>query len=269
MRLARLALLLLLFLATVPLRAQSPAPQAPAAQAQTAAVSAKIWQGRNAEFEEFLRTTPFTKVVDVPIGVTRPKKGFFPPGGLVEAAAWKVLPPGRPNGYWESYKSEIAAYELDKLLGMDMVPPSVEKEVRGDRGAAILWVKPVRAWKEVEHLPKPAKWNREAVRMKMFDNLICNPDRNAGNLIVDDDWNLYLIDHSRAFITDRKLPFTMIRVDNELWDRMLALDEEKLMTALGKWIDRGGVRAMLKRRDAMKVVIDDIVKKQGSQAYVK
>jgi hypothetical protein len=50
---------------------------------------------------------------------------------------------------------------------------------------------------------------------------------------------------------------------------MLALDEEKLMTALGKWIDRGGVRAMLKRRDAMKVVIDDIVKKQGSQAYVK
>ena len=39
--------------------------------------------------------------------------------------------PGPPNGYWESYKSEIAAYELDKLLGMDMVPPSVEKRVEG------------------------------------------------------------------------------------------------------------------------------------------
>ena len=61
--------------------------------------------------------------------------------------------------------------------------------------------------------------------MKMFDNLIHNPDRNAGNLIVDDDWNLYLIDHSRAFITEKKLPFTMVRIDAELWDKMLALDE--------------------------------------------
>lgn len=267
MRFARLALIL--FVATLPLRAQSPAPQAAATQAQSAPVSAKIWQGRNAEFEEFVRTAPFTKVVDVPIGVTRPKKGFFAPGGLVEAAAWKVLPPGRPNGYWESYKSEIAAYELDKLLGMDMVPPSVEKRVDGNLGAAILWVKPVRPWKDVEHLPKPPKWNREAVRMKMFDNLIGNPDRNAGNLIVDDDWNLYLIDHSRAFITDKKLPFAMIRVDNEIWERMLALDEPTLMTAVGQWMDRGSVRAILRRRDAMKVVIDDIVKKLGQQAYVK
>ena len=246
--------------------------QAPAAAQQpqpTATKSAKIWQGRNAEFEEFIRTAPFVKVSDVPIGVTRPKRGYFAPGGLVESAAWKLLPPGRPNGYWESYKSEIAAYELDKLLGMDMVPPVVEKRVDGDRGAAILWVKPVRAWKEVENLPKPEKWNRQAVRMKMFDNLIHNPDRNAGNLIVDDDWNLYLIDHSRAFISEKKLPFQMVRIDAELWDKMLALDEPTLVTALGTWLDGGNIRAMLRRRDAMKVVIDDLVKRTGPLAYVK
>ena len=254
-------------LATLPLHAQAPAaaPQAQSVQA----TSAKIWQGRNAEFEEFLRTTPFVKVTNVPIGVTRPKRGYFAPGGLVESAAWKLLPPGRPNGYWESYRSEIAAYELDKLLGMDMVPPTVEKRVDGEQGAAMLWVKPVRGWKEVEHLSKPEKWNRQAVRMKMFDNLIHNPDRNAGNLLVDDDWNLYLIDHSRAFISEKKLPFTMIRIDSEIWDKMLALDEPTLMAALGTWIDRGSIRAMLRRRDAMKVIIDDLVKRVGQQAYVR
>jgi hypothetical protein len=201
--------------------------------------------------------------------VTRPKQGFFAPGGLAESAAWKVLPPGRPNGYWESYKSEIAAYELDKLLGMDMVPPAVEKRHDGDTGAAILWVKPVRGWKEVEPLPKPDKWNKQAVRMKMFDNFIHNPDRNAGNLIVDPDWNLYLIDHSRAFITEKKLPFAMVRIDAELWERMLALDEATLTASLGKWIDKGMIRMMLRRRDAMKVVIDELVKKSGDSAYVK
>jgi hypothetical protein len=266
----RWGLAFLFLVSAASLSAQAPAiTPSPQAQAAPTAVSAKIWLGRNAEFEDFLRKTPFTKISEVPIGVTRPKRGYFAPGGLAESAAWKILPPGRPNGYWESYKSEIAAYELDKLLGMDMVPPTVEKRVDGEPGAAILWVKPVRGWKEVENLPKPEKWNRQAVRMKMFDNLICNIDRNAGNLIVDPDWNLYLIDHSRAFITDKKLPFTMVRIDQELWERMLALDEPGLTTALGSWLDRGSIRAMLRRRDAMKVIIDGMVKKLGDQVYVK
>lgn len=238
-----------------------------AAQAPPSASSARVWEGRTAEFEEFLRTAPFRRFEEVPIGVTRPQRGFFDDGGLVTSVAWKVLPPGRPAGFWESYKSEIAAYELDKLLGMGMVPPAVEKRWKGEIGAAVLWLKPVRPWKEVEHQPKPAKWNGEAVRMKMFDNLIGNPDRNAGNLLVDDDWNLYLIDHSRAFVTDAKLPVALVRVERELWARMLALDEPTLVASLGKWIDRGSVRAMLKRRDKMKAVIDDLLK-NGNESLV-
>ena len=261
----RAALVLLLASAPLSLVAQQP----PAAAQATESTSAKVWEGRNTQFEEFMRTAPFVRVEEVPIGVTRPMRGYFEPGGLVASAAWKVLPPGRPAGYWESYKSEIAAYELDKLLGLGMVPPSVEKRWKGDLGAAILWLKPVRPWREVQDLPKPAKWNRIAVQMKMFDNLICNTDRNAGNLLVDLDWNLYLIDHSRAFITDKKLVSVMTRVDRELWKKMLALDEPTLSAALGKWLDGGSIRALLRRRDDMKRVVDDLVAKYGDQAYVQ
>src|SRR5215204_5920350 len=97
---------------------------------------------------------------------------LFEPGGLVASAAWKVLPPGRPAGYWESYKSEIAAYELDKLLELHMVPVAVEKRWKGETAAAILWLAPIHPWKEMESRPKPAKWVRQVVRMKMFDNFI-------------------------------------------------------------------------------------------------
>src|SRR5262245_35243568 len=83
-----------------------------------AAKSARIWEGRNAEFEAFIHEAPIDHIEDVPLGVTHPKRAYFNPGGLVASVAWKVLPPGRPAGYWESYKSEIAAYELDKVLGM-------------------------------------------------------------------------------------------------------------------------------------------------------
>src|SRR5262245_59405704 len=56
--------------------------------------SARIWDGRNAEFEAFIRDAPIDHIDVVPIGVTHPKRAFFKPGGLVESVAWKVLPPG-------------------------------------------------------------------------------------------------------------------------------------------------------------------------------
>jgi hypothetical protein len=232
-------------------------------QATAAAPSARIWEGRNAEFEAFIRDAPIDHFQEVPIGVTHPKRAYFAPGGLVQSVAWKVLPPGRPAGYWESYKSEIAAYELDKLLEMGMVPVSVEKKWKGDTAAAILWLSPIHSWKEMEPKAKPAKWVRQVSRMKMFDNFICNKDRNAGNLLVDDEWNLYLIDHSRAFLTDKDMAVKMQSVDREFWERIQALDEEKLTAALGKWVDKPGIRAMIARRERMKVEIDKLVAANG------
>jgi hypothetical protein len=269
MRARHLAVLMLFATAPAPSARQQPAVST-APPAITAPATARTWDGRNAEVEEFLRTAPFRRFEDVPIGVTRPRRGFFDAGGPAASAAWKVLPPGRPNGYWESYKSEIAAYELDKLLGLGMVPPTVEKRWKGDRGAAILWLEGVRSWKSVEAQAKPEKWNGEAVRMKMFDNLIANIDRNAGNLLVDADWNLYLIDHSRAFVTDTRLRNEMTRVDRAVWERMAALDEPTLTAALGPWLERGALAAILKRRDLMKKAIDGLLKNGNeSLVYIK
>ena len=228
--------------------------------------SAKVWEGREAEFEAYLQNAEIDRIDIVPIGVTRPKRAFFKPGGLVSSAAWKVLPPGRPAGYWESYKSEIAAYELDKLIDMNMVPVAVEKRWKGETGAAILWLTPIHSWKEMEHRPKPGKWVRQVARMKMFDNFICNKDRNAGNLMVDDDWNLFLIDHSRAFLSDKDLAVKLEHVDRDFWNRILALDEPTLTATIGKWVERGTIRAMLARRDKMKIAIDKLVAAHGEVA---
>lgn len=235
--------------------------------APTPALSAKVWEGRTAEFEEYLRSAEIDHFDDINLGVTHPKRAFFKPGGLIASAAWKVLPPGRPSGYWESYKSEIAAYELDKLLGMNMVPPAVEKRWKGQTAAAILWLTPIHSWKEMEARPKPAKWVHQVARMKMFDNFICNKDRNAGNLMVDDDWNLFLIDHSRAFITDKDLAVKLEHVDPEQWNRIQALDEPALTAAIGKWVEGGGViRSMLARREKLKSEIDKLVAAKGEAA---
>jgi hypothetical protein len=237
-----------------------------AAQA-SAPASANIWEARTAEVEEYLRTAPVTKIQEVPIGVTKPRRAFTQPGGLAGSFAWKPIRPGLYHGYWESYKSEIAAYELDKRLDLDMVPVVVERRIDGDLGAAVLWLEGVRSWETVLPLPKPPTWGAQLARMKMFDDLVGNSDRNKGNMLIDEAWNLYLIDHSRAFVRDRKLPAELQNIDRALWQRMQALDEASLTEALGKWLDRVQIRAILERRDRMQREIDKLVAKFGERIF--
>lgn len=236
-------------------------------QAADKPVCANIWQGHNAEIEEFLRTAKVEKVADIPIGVTRPRRAYVAAGGPAASFAWKALRPSMQNGYFESYKSEIAAYEIDKMLGLNMVPVVVERVVNNDTGAAVLWLEGVRSWETVLPLPKPPAWNQELARMKMFDDLIGNSDRNKGNLLVDSEWHLFLIDHSRAFVSEPRLPQELQTVDKRLWEAMLALDEPSLKSAVGRWLDSRQLQAVLRRRDAMKKKIDALVAKQGNAIF--
>jgi hypothetical protein len=138
-----------------------------------APVHSITWADRQEAVEQWLREAPVERTEQIPIGVTKPSRIFFGGDGPARSAAWKPLMPGIYKGFWESYKSEIAAYELDKMLGLDMVPPSVERTIRGSRGAVVMWVEGVKAWdtKKPGRRPDPVAWTREVVRMKMFDQL--------------------------------------------------------------------------------------------------
>jgi len=197
---ARCAVLVTLWFSAV-VSAQLPAP--------AGTTESTPWLGQEQRIEEHLKHAGIASMKDIGTGVTRPRRAYLTPSEPVESVAWKVLPPGRRGGFWESYKSEIAAYELDRLLNMHMVPPTVERRIADETGAAVMWVKGVKSVKELGgKVPSGPEWGKPLRQMMMFDNLIRNIDRNAGNILVGRPGDLILIDHSRAFTTDKKLRST-------------------------------------------------------------
>ncbi len=252
---ARCAVLVTLWFTAV-VSAQLPAP--------TGTTESTPWLGQEQRIEEHLKNAGIASIKDIGTGVTRPRRAYLTPSEPVESVAWKVLPPGRRGGFWESYKSEIAAYELDRLLNMHMVPPTVERRIADETGAAVMWVKGVKSVKELGgKVPSGPEWGKPLRQMMMFDNLIRNIDRNAGNILIGRPGDLILIDHSRAFTIDKKLQNKVERVDAGLWERMQTLTRENLDRALGPWLDEDAIAAIIERRDAMAAAIDKLVAKNG------
>ena len=264
MRVARLTapawLLAVALLAPIPALAQDAPP-----------VSALTWLEDPGAVETALVTADVIELEEIGTGVTNPMKATLTPGGRVEAFVWKDVKPGIYQGYWESYKAEIAAYELDKLLELRMTPPYVERRLEGELGAAGFWVDNAPTWKSLGGPPSPppryiGKYNWMLIRAKMFHNLIYNKDPNLGNWMVDPAWNLIIIDNSRAFTTDTdERVHVLTRVDRDLWDRFVALDKATLATALGEWLTGGEIDAILERRDEMRKDIDEMVEDRGER----
>jgi hypothetical protein len=248
----------------------SPPPSASAIQPVSTEVGpGRVWVGREREYEEFLAKAPLVRFETVPVGVTKPQRGFFAPGGLAASAVFKPLPPRRDKGFFESYKSEIAAYRLDKLLGLGMVPPTVEKIAQRQVGSAQLWVERCSLLKSKsgQQAPDLKAWNRQVYRQRVWDNLVANIDRNEGNLLVDDQWNLVLIDHSRAFTGFKQLKYPMIRIDRPFYQRLKEITPEELDRELrGLLID--GLKPLLKRRDAIIAHFDGLIEQRGEAAVL-
>jgi hypothetical protein len=245
---------------------------AAAEEAANSPTGAKTWIGRYAEIEEYLRTAPIERIVDVGEGVTRPRRAYFESGGLAESAIVKKLPPKLHDGYWESYKSEIAAYELDRMLGLDMVPVTVERRIGGELVSVQLWLPGCVLLREKasESPTRPMEWRKQVCRQLVFDTLVANIDRSIHNILVDEDYNLILIDHSRAF-AKQEMPFLddIVQSDRELFQAMKALDEETLVERLQPWLfGRKSIRDLLKRRDKIVEKLERLIEERGEAAVL-
>lgn len=183
------------------------------------------------------------------------------------------MPNGRTRGYRrDSYTSQIASYEVGRMLEIHNIPPTAPRKLNGLDGSSQLWIEGAmteqqRQEKGIEPPDWPL-WNQLYADMRVFDNLINNIDRNTGNMLFDSQGHLWLIDHTRSFGQDKTIPHpeAITRCSNRLYQALLNLDEEgveRKMKAM-KLLAPGEIQAIFLRRAELLEKIEDRVRLLGA-----
>lgn len=238
------------------------------------------------DIEAFLAHAKIVSMKDIGKGVTLPRKATLEQDGVTRYAVFKTID-DKPNhpvdtdqgiqiDFQDSWRTEVAAYELDKLIDLGMVPATIKRYYRGTPGSLQLWVDSImdegtRIKKKVQP-PDPQDWNNQVANVNLWDNLIYNTDRNGGNVLITPDWRLVAIDHSRAFrpFSQLKSAKLLTRFSRTLLAKITALDEPTLKARL---VDPGyltpfQIQGILKRRDAILALEKKLVAEKGEAAVL-
>ncbi len=178
-----------------------------------------------------LQVVAFDETIFAYFNASPDKKGFFP---------------------------EVAAYKLDRLIGLYMVPVTVHREVGGLQGT--LQYVPTATLSERERVTSGqgsravCSMPKQHQAMYIFDTLINNPARTPESMLYDpDEWQLMLVNHKDSFGTQTDLPAylknTGLSIGNAWRTTLLELDNNRLRKNLGDLLDKNHLESLEKRRD--------------------
>jgi hypothetical protein len=234
----------------------------------------------DADLEEFMRTAPIVAIKDIGTGVTKPKRVTQQLGDITNDAVFKYYDsqPGmqdfkkyiaRRYDDADRYANDVAAYKLDRMLGLELVPAAVLAEVEGEPGALSDWIENAinerdRLEKEIPFDSYCPQWEQYRLRF-VFDILIHNDDRNLTNILwTKNGYMLRFIDHTLAFRSTDKRPKQYRKVDVEVSDllasRLQALNEADLKRELSPYLHERQIEGILARRD---LILKEAVRSGG------
>jgi hypothetical protein len=153
---------------------------------------------------------------------------------------------------------DVAAYRLDRLLELDMVPVSVRREVDGRDGSVQFY--PPKIMDEESRATQGRGYGatcplgEQLMAMYVFDVLVYNEGRTRQRMLYDTrDWGLMLIEHDGAFGTEKGRPRHLANVPLEFgngWRAALdSLSDAVLDEKLSDVLSSRQLRALAGRRD--------------------
>jgi hypothetical protein len=227
----------------------------------------------HAQKEEFLLKAKVVSVKPAAKGITNTVRATLSDGQLTHDVSIQRIDEtshnfetnmGMERIFRDSWEFNVAAYKLDRLLGLNMIPATVERTYQGSHAAFTWWVDDVmmdEGERQSKKLQSPDKqtWSDQMAIVNVFDQLIYNIDRNVGNLLYDKNWQLWMIDHTRAFRSNPDLMDAKVlkRCDSALLEKMKQLDAATLKKEIGAYdVGSDQIKGLLARRDKIVKIFD-------------
>jgi hypothetical protein len=234
------------------------------------------------QIKQFLLTAKVIKSAPAHKGITNTLRLTLTDGTIThdahfqsvdEHAATKQVNFGRTEiNFVDSYKYNIAAYELAEMLGLDdMVPVYVERKWGGQKGSFGWWL-PVKM-DEADRVrrkitaPDADSWNKQMYKIRVLDQLVADTDANLTNVLIGEDWKIYRIDFSRAFRAFKKLQSEsdLVQCDRQLFTKLKALDGNELAARTKGFLTKGEVQAVMARRDKIVDHFQKLIAQKGEK----
>ena len=236
--------------------------------------------------ERLLKEGKIIDSKDIGEGVTKPARLFLKTEEFELSGIWKN-PKGVKNGFLEGWQYEIAAYRIDKLLGLNMVPPTVERVFKGKRGSLQYWVTSVMS--DLDRMEKgigiPASvadhWSKYKYLTRAFDSLIANEDRTQQNIRYTSDWRTLLIDHSRSFRSKKKFNRQLMygtrgikgvqpirQLPRAFVEKVEALTFDQIKSAVGETLTDKEIKAIMDRKTLLLKEIENMIKEKGEEEFL-
>lgn len=185
------------------------------------------------------------------------------------------VPRPDPRG-GDSYRYVLAAYELDKILDLNLVPPTVERKIKGNIGSLMLFLDPPvisekdRAMKKLDP-PDNEKFKREMAAVNVFEHLIyfpclCNQS-DPDNILIqtENGWKVWMVDLSTAFPpAPRLIPnCPLISCPEGLFEKLVDLDEDAVRNRLGPYLTEEELDTLIVRRGLIVEKIEELKTMRG------
>jgi hypothetical protein len=228
------------------------------------------------EIEKYLRTS--TPLFVIPAGGrTEPWKVRMDFRGIKRWAQFKYMDRARPSPIPDSYRYELAAYELNKYLDLGLVPPVVERTINNYTGSLQIFVED--AFPETTRktqgikLSDPKAFDQVMTDLRVFINLVsdsCGDERDRDILIQRRTEKISAVSFSRAFApNDDTIPGCEIeRCSRSLYGKLLTWDQPKVKTLLDPYLNGEEMRALHARVGAILSMIKKQIGTRGESAVL-
>ena len=235
--------------------------------------------------ENFLRTAKVVSTKDLAVGGTNSRRAAMDDGKVQHDAHIQTIEVSKASyqtqrgtelNFRDSFKFNMAAYELAKMLGLEnMIPPSVERKVGGQTAAVTWWVDDtmmteLERTRKSQQPPDLDSWNKQMYVVRVFDQLIYNTDRNLGNLVITNNWQIWMIDHTRAFRMMKKIENTknLVQCDRALLTKLKELNKNTLKEKIGKYLTGMEIDGVVGRAQLIVKFYEEEIAKKGEGAVL-